>query len=210
MDREGGGVGGVGYAPQELGDTEGGAFADHRDVGHHGDQEPPGLADSVDGGDDRRRAVPDGEERENIGAEAAHRRFMVLGTPAQVAAGREHVIGSGDDEGGELGFGVDQVHGPLDPVVHGRGQGIPGVGPVDHTPGERAVLLQSQVACAEVIGFVRCGCHRALSSRRLEVHGSCLPGTKSAYGPVRPRTKMSANAVAICSAERRPSAFSHR
>ena len=168
MSREGGGIGGVRYAPQELGDPEGGAVAGHRDVGHHGDQEAPGLADPVDGGDHRSRAFPDGQEGKDIGAQAADRRFMVLGAPAQVAAGREHVAGPGDDQGGEVGFGVDQVHGALDAVVHGRGQGIPGVRSIDHTPGERAVSLQSQVARAQVIGVVRCGCHRVVSSRRLE------------------------------------------
>ena len=179
MGRQGGGVGGVGYAPQELGDPEGGPVAGHRDVGHHGDQQTPGLADAVDGGDDRRRAVPDGQERENVGARGRPRGdFLVLGRPPRSPPGAKTspvpVMIRAASSGSEL----TRCTARLMPVVHGRGQGIPGVGPVDDAPGDRAVLLQSQVACAEVIGFVRCGCHRALSSRRLEVHGSCLPGTR--------------------------------
>src|SRR5437588_2846293 len=44
---------GVGDAPEQLGDTEGGPLADDRHVAQHGDHQAAALADAVHGADDR-------------------------------------------------------------------------------------------------------------------------------------------------------------
>ena len=145
-------VGGVGDAAQQLGDAERRPVAGHGDVGHHRDQQAAGLADAVDRGDHGRRAVADGEERQDVVAEAVGQPVARLLAAAEVAARREHVAGAGDDQRRQVGVGVDQAHGPLEAEVHGRREGVAGRRPVDHAPGDDAVALEAQAGGAEVVG----------------------------------------------------------
>ena len=108
MGGQRGGVGGVGDAPQQLGHPEGGPVADHGDVGHHGDEQASGLADPVDGGDDRRRLSRMARNGRTSIPTPSGTDSPVLGPPAQVAPGGEHVPDAGDDQGGQVGVGVDQ------------------------------------------------------------------------------------------------------
>ena len=150
--RQGGRVGGVGDAPQQLGDAERRPVAGDGDVGHHRHQQAAGLADAVDRGDHGRRAVADGEERQDLVAEAVGQPVARLLAAAQVAARREHVAGAGDDQRPQGRVGVDQAHRPLEAEVHGRGERVAGRGPVDHAPGDDAVALEAQAGGTEVVG----------------------------------------------------------
>ncbi len=92
----------------------------------HGDEQAAGLADAVDRGHDRRPAVADGQERQDVGPDVRRRFVSRLTTTAEIAAGREHVARPGDDERGQVGILVDEVDRPLDPEVHGRRQRVAG------------------------------------------------------------------------------------
>ena len=137
VSRERGGIGRVGDPAEQLGDSEGGPVACHRDVGHHGDQQPPGLADPVDRGDDRCRTVPHGQEREDIGPSRLGHFLLSFGTTAEVAAGGKDVTGPGDHQRGQLRIGVDQADRALDAVVHGGRERVARAGTVDHAPRDR-------------------------------------------------------------------------
>ena len=132
VGREGGGIGGVGDAAEQLGHPEGGAIAGHADVGHHGDQQATGLADPVDRGDDRGAAVSDRQEGQQVATEALGQRVALLGAPAEIATWGEDVAGAGDDQRTQVGVGVDQRHRSADAEVHRRREGVPRRWPIDH------------------------------------------------------------------------------
>ena len=136
---------------RQLGHAEGGPVAGHGDVGQHGDEEAAGLADPVDRGHHRRPAVPDGQEREDVVPDVGRRLVARVRAAAEIPAGSEDVPGPGDDERGQVGIVVDDADGSLDAEVHGRREGIPGFGPVDHAPGDRALALEAQPCRAEFL-----------------------------------------------------------
>ena len=74
----------------------------------------------------------------------------VVVLPAELAAGREHVAGAGDDERLQRPRRVHPVDGAPDAEVHVRGERVPPFGTIDRHPGGRAALLPSQVSGTEV------------------------------------------------------------
>ena len=70
---------------------------------------------------------------------------------AQVTPGGEDVAGAGDDERGQVRVLVDDADGSLDAEIHGRREGVPGLGPVDHAPGHRTFTLETQPRRAEFL-----------------------------------------------------------
>ena len=151
MRRQDGGVGGVGDAAQQLGHPEGGAVARHGDVGQHGDEQAAGLADPVDRGHHRGPAVPDGQEREDVVPDVGRRFVTRVRAATEVATRSEDVAGAGDDERGQVRILVDDADGPLDAEVHRRREGVPGLGPVDHAPGDGALALEAQPSRTEFL-----------------------------------------------------------
>ena len=161
-----------------------------RDVGHHRDEQAAGLADAVDRGDHRRRAVADGEERQDLVADVVGQPVVArLVAAAEVAARREHVAGAGDDQRGEVGVGVDEAHGPLDAVVHRRGEGVAGRRPVDHAPGDDALALEAQAGGAELVGHQARSCSASaalcsvFSARRMWAASTSRPSRPMAPTP---------------------------
>ena len=182
------GVGGVGDAPQQLGHPERRPVAGHADVGHHRHQQAAGLADAVDRGDHGRRAVADGEERQDLVAEPVGQAVARFLAATEVAARGEHVARAGDDQRGQVGVGVDQPHRPLQPEVHGRGEGVARGRPVDRAPRDDPVALQPQARGAEVVGGDRVVGGHARSS-------SLASGAGDGTAPAPPRSPRARSAL---------------
>ena len=144
-------VGRVRYASQELGHPERRLVTGDGDVRHHRDQQSPGLADAVDRGDDWRVAVANGEERKDFVADVVGRCLARFRPSAEITARCKDVPHSGDDQAPEIGIGVDETHGTLDPVVHGGRQRVSRRRTVDHAPRDDTFPLQSQVRRTQLV-----------------------------------------------------------
>ncbi len=151
MGGEHGGVGSVGDAAQKLRHPEGGAVARHGDVGQHGDEEAAGLADPIDCRHDRRPAVPDRQERQDVVPDVGRGLVAGIRAPAEVAARSKDIPRPRDDQCSQVGICVDDAHGSLNAEVHGRREGVPGVWPVDHTPRDHALAFEAQACRAEFL-----------------------------------------------------------
>ena len=137
---------------EQLGHPEGGPVAGHGDVRHHGDQQASGLADAVDGGDDRARL----SRMVRNGRTSAPMASGII-SPSGSAPPPRSPPGAKTSpvpvmiSAASYGIPFDQTHRPLDPVVHGRGERVPGRRPVDDAPGDGPLALEPEVRCSQII-----------------------------------------------------------
>ena len=90
-------------------------------------------------------------ERHRAGAEQlADVDVAVVVLAAELAAGREHVAGPGDDERVQRSRRVDPVDRAADAEVHVRRERVPPLGAIDRHPGGRAAALPAQEPGTEV------------------------------------------------------------
>ena len=139
------GVAGVGDAPEHLGGPERGAVEATATSESMAINSPPPWQMPFTAATTGLRRVADRVERDVVHVQQSGQVGpAVLLVAAEVAAGDEHVVGAGDDEGGQLVGAVDVVDRVADPEVHRRGHRVAAVGPVDRADGQRAAAFEAQ------------------------------------------------------------------
>ncbi len=148
----------VGDAPVQLGHAKRRPVAHDGHVAAHGDLQPAALAQPVDRRHHGLDRLAQRFERGDVHRQRTEVHPVVHAVAAaEVAARREHVTATRDQQPRQVRVGIDQADCVSDAEVHGRGHGVARLGAVQRAHPEGALPGEPQERGAQPVAFRRAG-----------------------------------------------------